>query len=108
MAVAAGFMQSKALEAACRLDVAALLATAGPDGLPAAPLAGRRGVKRAPLERLLRALSSVGIFRQVSPGKQYPLCWLCELACCSQLRQHLQCCNGAAAALLLAQELRLL
>ena len=65
LSVASGFMHAKALEAACRLDIATLL---GDGRVSAAELAGRLGVQAGRLERVLRALAAVGIFRQAAPG----------------------------------------
>ncbi|KAL4420971.1 hypothetical protein ABPG77_001290 [Micractinium sp. CCAP 211/92] len=63
--LATGFAHSQALHVLARLGVADSLA-GGP--LPVADLARRGGVEADGLGRLLRAASSQGIFREVSPG----------------------------------------
>jgi hypothetical protein len=60
-----GFWQSRALAVANELELADLLAD-GP--LPTDTLAGRTKTDSASLFRLMRALESIGVFKQVSPG----------------------------------------
>lgn len=63
--VASAFIQSRALHVAAQLDVADALA-AGP--LPVEELAKSKGVRGEHLARVLRLLTTVGIFREVQPG----------------------------------------
>lgn len=60
-----GFWQSRALAVATELELADLLAD-GP--LAASMLASRTKTDPSSLFRLMRALESIGVFRQVSPG----------------------------------------
>jgi O-methyltransferase domain/Dimerisation domain len=64
MQMSMGYMVSSALSVATKLDIADLL-WEGPQ--PVAELAKQTGVGEEPLYRVLRALASVGIFRETEP-----------------------------------------
>lgn len=65
LALIEGYWHSRALAVAAELELADLL-SAGP--LSIEDLAARSGTHAPTLFRLLRALESIGLFRQVSPG----------------------------------------
>jgi hypothetical protein len=65
LTIVMGFWQSRALAVAAELELADLLAE-GP--LPSDTLAGRTKTDASSLFRLMRALESIGVFRQVDPG----------------------------------------
>ncbi|KAI1380797.1 putative O-methyltransferase [Hypoxylon crocopeplum] len=63
------YFEVRALHVAIEHDIAILLAECGADGVPVEDLAKATGLEQNKLIRILRALTSQHVFREVAPGR---------------------------------------